>query len=199
MGIRSIFSRKSKAKKSKSASAQLSEAIDLRSLQQLAIMFEILDKFRKARLIYIDFRPEHMSVTISMFLAQHYIFDEDPAVWAKFLSQCELWATFQYNVNVYNRSKSKFMADYQSKAYADNPDMEPEDVAAMKMEAAEIFHRQINENPDPVPPFTFYVLGATTDAAPLLVARRLTDPDTGASEFRTLPVPDNLVRPDFHL
>ena len=186
-------------RKAQRQEASLKKALQLKSLSELAIIFETLDKFRKARLIYIDFRTDHMSVTISMFLAQHYLFDEDPSVWSKFLSQCELWATFQYSVNAYNKGKTKFMADYQAQAHLQNPDMEPEDIAAMKMEAAEIFHRQINENPDVIPSFTFYVLGATSDASPLLVARRIKDPDTGVNEFRTLPVPDDIIRPDFHL
>ena len=162
MGIRSLFSRKTKAKKSKSAQ------FDIESLTQLASVFEILDKFRKSNLLHIDFKRN--TVTISSVLSQFFIYDD--STWQNFLRQLHLWATFEYSVSAYRRAYTKAMADAEAQAFNETGEMLDYDARKVKrMEAAERFdpEKEVEKCPD----LQFVVLGATDDNKPLLVARYL--------------------------
>lgn len=148
-------------------------------LLKIAIIFETLDKFRKADLLHIDFN-RHI-VTISSILSQHYLYDQE--VWQRFLHQLHLWAVYEFSVVAYRHAYTKVLADAEAAAFRKQGtplDYDAKRIA--RMEAAEGFDAQ--KEVEKCPDIQFVVIGATRDNQPLLVARYID------GEYRTLSVPE---------
>ena len=95
--------------------AKRADSATMRTLQETALLFETLNKFKSAGLLYFDFR--HNIVTIAQALAEHFIYDDED--WQRFLRQCHLWAAYQYSINEYTKMYNKVQADAEAAAYAE--------------------------------------------------------------------------------
>lgn len=157
----------------------------------IAKQFELLNAFRQSGLLYFDYTRNN--VTIAFDLARYYLFNENPEVWQGFLSMVERWASMQYSISVYNRGRVKHMADVEARAYRENPSLSDADKRALRIEAADEYHQNNFEKKLEIPLFQYYVLGSVS-GKPLLVARRVKDPETLVTSFRTEPIPDELWR-----
>lgn len=167
--------------------AKRTDAATMRTLQETALLFETLNKFKSAGLLYFDFR--HNIVTIAQALAEHFIYDDDD--WQRFLRQCHLWAAYQYNINEYTKLYNKVQADAEAAAFAEkqrtvnseqlwskttqtvNNGLTPDErraarmAAVAKLDAETASHRAL-----PIPDLQFLVLGAA-DGKPICVARQI--------------------------
>lgn len=162
----------------------------MRTLQETAMLFETLNKFKSAGLLYFDFR--HNIVTIAQALAEHFIYDDED--WQRFLRQCHLWAAYQYSINEYTKMYNKVQADAEAAAYAakkaegatapTEAALTPDErraarmAAVAKLDAETASHRAL-----PIPDLQFIVLGAA-DGKPICVARQID------GIFHTAVVPD---------
>lgn len=175
----------------------------MRTLQETALLFETLNKFKSAGLLYFDFR--HNIVTIAQALAEHFIYDDED--WQRFLRQCHLWAAYQYSINEYTKMYNKVQADAEAAAWAEKHQtvnnelradgntltseapshlhtLTPEErraarmAAVAKLDAETASHRAL-----PIPDLQFLVLGAA-DGKPICVARQID------GIFHTAVVPD---------
>ena len=165
----------------------------MRTLQETALLFETLNKFKSAGLLYFDFR--HNIVTIAQALAEHFIYDDED--WQRFLRQCHLWAAYQYSINEYTKMYNKVQADAEAAAYAEKQASQPQNLktskpqnltleerraarmaAVAKLDAETASHRAL-----PIPDLQFLVLGAA-DGKPICVARQID------GIFHTAVVPD---------
>lgn len=181
--------------------AKRTDSATMRTLQETALLFETLNKFKSAGLLYFDFR--HNIVTIAQALAEHFIYDDED--WQRFLRQCHLWAAYQYSINEYSKMYNKVQADAEAAAYAakfekfesskGNPSnsqppqtplssLTPDErraarmAAVAKLDAETASHRAL-----PIPDLQFLVLGAA-DGKPICVARQID------GIFHTAVVPD---------
>lgn len=166
------------------------DSATMRTLQETALLFETLNKFKSAGLLYFDFR--HNIVTIAQALAEHFIYDDED--WQRFLRQCHLWAAYQYSINEYTKMYNKVQADAEAAAYAakqaegatahTEAALTPDErraarmAAVAKLDAETSSHRAL-----PIPDLQFLVLGAA-DGKPICVARQID------GIFHTAVVPD---------
>lgn len=169
--------------------AKRTDSAIMHTLQETALLFETLNKFKSAGLLYFDFR--HNIVTIAQALAEHFIYDDDD--WQRFLRQCHLWAAYQYSINEYTKMYNKVQADAEAAAYAEKQapvtegsarGLTPDErraarmAAVAKLDAETASHRAL-----PIPDLQFLVLGAA-DGKPICVARQID------GVFHTAVVPD---------
>lgn len=192
--------------------AKRTDAATMRTLQETALLFETLNKFKSAGLLYYDFR--HNIVTIAQALAEHFIYDDED--WQRFLRQCHLWAAYQYSINEYTKMYNKVQADAEAAAWAEkqkreprgnslgtvaNPDgqqatvpegspegqpapLTPDERRAARMAAvAKLDAETASHRALPIPDLQFLVLGAA-DGKPICVARQID------GIFHTAVVPD---------
>lgn len=155
----------------------------------VAKQFELFNTFRQAGLLYYDYTRNN--VTIALDLARYYLFTDNKEVWPQFLAMVERWASMQYSIALYNRGRTKHMADAESKAYRENPNITDSEKRAVRIEASDEYHQSVFDKKIEVPLFQYYVLGVMS-GKPILVARRVKDPATGLTTFRTEPIPDEL-------
>lgn len=160
----------------------------MHTLQQTAILFETLGKFKSAGLIYYDFRQN--IVTIAQVLAEHFIYSDKE--WQNFLHQCLLWASYQYSVSEYTRIYTKVQADAEAEAYRVKNEQRPESMRQpltdaerrlARMRAVSRYDSEHPHTPVTPPEIQFVILGAA-DGKPLAVARQLN------GRFETATVPD---------
>lgn len=95
-------------------SGQPSRREQMRTLEDIAVLFETLDKFAEGNLIYYD--EQRQMVVISHVLANFYLYNETN--WQVFLGNVYHWAVFKYTSQEYARLYNKAMADAEAKAYA---------------------------------------------------------------------------------
>lgn len=149
-----------------------------KSLEQVALVHETLNSFRRAGLIYIDFKRQ--IVTVAQIVASQYIYE--PEAWQTFLSNLHLWAVTQYQISEYSRLYTQAQADAEAKAFKQNKHITLAERKVVKMEAAARFDDEQAERNIQCPDLQFVVLGMT-DGLPMLVARMRN------GTYETLPVP----------
>lgn len=152
----------------------------LRTMRALTVVFETLNKFKQAGLLYVDFKRQN--VTISNVLASFYIYDD--AAWRNFLSNVHRWVVYQYSVNDYVRRYTKMQADAEAKAKAESTLYDEDDKQATRMDAAARFDEESVQS-STIPDLQFIVLGAA-NGRPIVVARLIN------GEYVTDAVPDEL-------
>lgn len=161
----------------------------MHTLQQTAILFETLAKFKSAGLIYYDFRQN--IVTIAQVLAEQFLYSDKE--WQNFLQQCHLWASYQYSVSEYTRIYSKVQADAEAEAYRAKNEQRPESMRQplteaerrlARMRGVSRYDSEHPHTPITPPEIQFVILGAA-DGKPLAVARQLD------GRFETATVPDD--------
>lgn len=145
-------------------------------LSRLCIVFETLNKFKQAGLLYFDF--VHHNVTIAQALAEFYIYSDEE--WQRFLHQLHLWAAYQHSINEYTRLYNKSRADGEAAAYREkNQGRDPKDYLPLtdaerslaRLRASQRFDADRAASPVvPLPDVHFYVLGIA-DGKPIVVAR----------------------------
>ena len=155
--IRSWFDRKFVEPKRKRLAAIETE----NGLLRLATVFETLNKFRKAGLLYVDFK--HNAVTIEQGLAEQFLFGNadltatagvsaptadgagasahtaaapsasDDSQWQGFLHNLQSWAHYEFAGSEYTRQRTKLMADAEARAYAEAKDKSAFDESARQL------------------------------------------------------------------
>lgn len=152
----------------------------MRSLQELSVVFETLNKFRQARLLYVDFKRN--TVTIAQSLAEFYIYDEE--AWQNFLRQLNLWATYEYSVMEYTKQFSKVKADAEAAAFREKGSaLDDGEKHIARMRAVAAYDAEQGGRSVALPEIQFVVLGAA-DGEPICVARLIN------GRFETAVVPD---------
>ena len=151
----------------------------MQTIAQVALVHETFNSFRRAGLLFIDFKRQ--VVTIAQLVASQYIYD--PEEWQTFLSNLHLWAVTQYQIAEYTRLYTQAQADAEAKAYKQNKNLTPSERKLAKMEAAARFDEEHADKNIQCPDLQFVVLGMA-DGQPMLVAR-MRD-----KTYETLPVPD---------
>lgn len=149
----------------------------LHTLEELAVVHETLNKFRSAGLLYVDFK--HNNVTISISLAEQFLFDD--VYWQRFLNQVYGWAVFQYGVSEYSRMFRECKANAEALAYKANPNLTESEKTLAKMQAVAKFDAEHGGKHMTVPDLQFYVIGLDND--PVIVARLIN------GRFETASVP----------
>lgn len=187
----SFFLRRSKTTAAAAAApaSALTGSITRPQLEQTALLFEMLNKFKSAGLLYFDFR--HHAVTVAQVLAEHFIYDDQE--WQHFLRQLHLWAAYQHGISEYTRLYSKVQADGEAVAYREKnlgrPDAERQPLTdaerrLARQRAISAFDaQQADHRPLPLPDIQFLVLGIA-DGQPICVSRLLGD------RYETAAVPD---------
>lgn len=158
-------------------------------LAKLCIVFETLNKFKQAGLLYFDFA--HHNVTIAQVLAEFYIYNDEE--WQRFLHQLHLWAAYQHSINEYTRLYSKARADGEAEAYRQkNQGRDTKDCLPLtdaerqlaRLRASQRFDADLAASPVvPLPDVHFYVLGIA-DGKPIVVARLIN------GKYETAAVPE---------
>lgn len=149
----------------------------MRNIEQIALVHETFNTFRRGGLLYVDFA--HQTVTIAQLLATQFIYD--PESWDNFLSNLHLWAITQYQISEYTRLYTKAQADAEAAAYKRNKNLSPMERKAVKLEAAAAFDAEYGQRNIQCPDLQFVVLGMA-DGKPMLVARILD------GKYETVPV-----------
>lgn len=186
MGIFNFFRRKKATTPPQQSRPVVKHKLSEQQLEQLSLVFETLDRFRKGNLLYIDFKRK--AVTISVTLAELFIYDDDE--WQKFLHNIHLWAVCQWNISEYTRSYTKAMADAEASVYKEKKEQTTvADRKLARMQAAVDFDRDKVKNGTTLPDLHFYVLGLL-DGEPICVARLLD------GRYETIPIPDELKSED---
>lgn len=151
----------------------------MRNLQAVAVVFETLNKFRNASMLYVDFKRN--TVTIAQALAEQFIYDD--RTWQKFLGDVHLWAVYQFSVAEYTKKFNEAKANAEAKAYKANPDLTEADRALAKMKAVAQMDMEYGGKQMQLPNLQFVVLGVA-DGAPIVVAKLIN------GRYETASVPD---------
>lgn len=151
----------------------------MRNLQAVAVVFETLNKFRNASLLYVDFKRN--VVSIAQVLAEQFIYDDK--TWQKFLGDIHLWAVYQFSVAEYTKKFNEIKANAEARAYKENPNLTDADRALAKMRAVSQMDSEYGGKPVQLPNLQFVVLGVA-DGAPIVVAKLIN------GRYETASVPD---------
>lgn len=151
----------------------------IHNLQSVALVFETLNKFRNASMLYVDFKRN--TVTIAQVLAEQFIYNDKD--WQRFLGDVHLWAVYQFSVAEYTKKFNEAKANAEAKAYKDKPDLSEADRALAKMRAVAQLDAEYGGKQMDLPNIQFVVLGIA-DGAPIVVAKLIN------GRYETASVPD---------
>lgn len=158
-----------------------SDRAQMMLLKKTAVVFETLNKFKDAGLIYLDFK--HKNVTISNVVASMFIYNESD--WQNFLHNVHSWVVYQYSISEYVRLFHKTKADAEATAYEKNHAISHNERQRVRIEAAETFDIDQVRERTIIPDLNFIVIGAS-DGKPIVVARLID------GVYETAPVPDSM-------
>ena len=148
----------------------------MHTLEGLAVIFETLNAWRRAGLLYVDFKRN--TVTIAQILAEYFLYEDKS--WQKFLGDIHRWAVYEFSVMEYTRQFNKVKADAEAAAYAEKnrgnelkSDLTDAERKIARMRAVSEFDATYqHDSTNTLPDLQFVVLGIA-DGSPIIVARQI--------------------------